>query len=94
MEEDTEEMKKKRSLNQSEIDPCWKKMAERMEEEVLDKYKVRVKPLGMEKNTQKTRDIKSESGEKTAGQKFSLFREIQLAAFAKQAGGVKQKRRR
>ena len=38
--EDTEEMKKWRDLNQSEIDTCWKKLAERMEEEVLDKYKV------------------------------------------------------
>ena len=40
MEEDTEEMKRWRSLNQSEMDPCWKKLAERMEEEVLDNYKV------------------------------------------------------
>ena len=39
-EEDTEEMKRWRSLNQSEMDLCWKKLAERMEEEVLDKYKV------------------------------------------------------
>ena len=29
-----------RDLNQSEIGICWKKLAERMEEEVLDKYKV------------------------------------------------------
>ena len=40
VEEDTEEMKKWRSLNQSEMDLCWKNLAERMEEEVLDKYKV------------------------------------------------------
>ena len=37
-EEDTEEMK--RSLSQIEMDLCWKKLAERTEEEVLDKYKV------------------------------------------------------
>ena len=37
VEEDTEEMKKWRSLNQSEMDRCWKKLAEMMEEEVLDK---------------------------------------------------------
>ena len=40
VEEDTEEMKRCRSLNQSEMDPCWKKLAKRMEEEVLDKNKV------------------------------------------------------
>ena len=37
VEDDTEEMKKWRELNQIEIDICWKKLAERMEEEVLDK---------------------------------------------------------
>ena len=40
VEEDTEEMKKWRELNQSEIDMCQKKLAERMEEEVLDNYNV------------------------------------------------------
>ena len=40
MEEDTEEMKRWRSLNQSEMDLSWKKLAEKMEEEVLDTYKV------------------------------------------------------
>ena len=38
--EDTEEMKRWRTLNQNEMDPCWKNLAERVEEEVLDKYKV------------------------------------------------------
>ena len=40
VEEDTEEMRKWRDLSQGEMDLCWKKLAERMEEEVLDKYKV------------------------------------------------------
>ena len=40
VEEDTEEMKRWRRLNQSEMDLCWKNLAENMEEEVLDKYKV------------------------------------------------------
>ena len=40
VEEDTEEVKKWRGLSQSEIDQSWKNLAERMEEEVLDKYKV------------------------------------------------------
>ena len=39
-EEDTVEMKRWRSLNRSEMDLCWKNLAERMEEGVLDKYKV------------------------------------------------------
>ena len=40
VEEDTVEMKRWRSLNRSEMDLCWKNLAERMEEGVLDKYKV------------------------------------------------------
>ena len=40
VEEDIEEMRKWRGLTQSDIDLCCKKLAERMEEEVLDKYKV------------------------------------------------------
>ena len=40
VEEDTVEMNRWRSLNQSEMDLRWKNLAERMEEEVLDKYKV------------------------------------------------------
>ena len=39
VEEDTEEMKRWRSLSQSEMDQCWKMLTER-KEEVLDKYKV------------------------------------------------------
>ena len=42
--EDTEEMRTWRDLNQEEMDQCWKKLAERMEEEVLDKYKSRGQP--------------------------------------------------
>ena len=41
VEEDTEEMKRWRSLNQIEIDLCWKSLAGRMEGKVLDKYKVK-----------------------------------------------------
>ena len=40
VEEDTEEMKRWKSLNQSGMDLCWKKLAARLEEEVMDKYKV------------------------------------------------------
>ena len=40
VKEDMEEMKRWRSLNQSEMNLCWKNLAEKIEEEVLDKYKV------------------------------------------------------
>ena len=50
-------------MNQEEMDQCWKKLAEKMEEEVLDKYKVddskreayrgRGSPVGMEACTKK-----------------------------------------
>ena len=40
LEEDTEEMRKWRGMNQEEVDQCWKRLVERVEEEVLDKYKV------------------------------------------------------
>ena len=40
-EEDTEEMKRWRSLNEIEMGVCWKKLAERMEEEVLDQVQSR-----------------------------------------------------
>ena len=40
MVEDTEETMKWRSLSWSEMDFCWKILAERMEEEVLDKFQV------------------------------------------------------
>ena len=38
--EDTQEMRKRRGMSQDEINRCWKNLAEREEEEVLDKYKV------------------------------------------------------
>ena len=38
--EDTKETRKWRSLSWSEMDFCWKILAERMEEEVLDKFQV------------------------------------------------------
>ena len=40
LEEDTVEMLECRSMSQEEMDQCWKKLTEKIEEEVLDKYKV------------------------------------------------------
>ena len=61
------------------MDQCWKNLAERMEEEVLNKYKVEeakkrlseVEVLPWEWCA-KTRNTEYESGEKIAGQEFSL----------------------
>ena len=81
LEEDTEEMRKWRGMSQSEMDLCWKKLAERMEEEVQDKYKVeeskreasrgRGALLEWRRVRKKTRNTEQESGEKVAGQAFS-----------------------
>ena len=38
--EDAEQVKKWRGLSESEMDQSWTKLAERMEEDVLDKYNV------------------------------------------------------
>ena len=40
LEEDTEEMTKWRGMSQDEMDQCWRSLAEKIEAEVLDKYKV------------------------------------------------------
>ena len=37
---DTEEMLKWRALSQKEMDQCWKNVVEKMEAEVLDRYKI------------------------------------------------------
>ena len=39
-EEDTEEMIGLRSMSQEEMDQCWRKLAEKIDEEVLDQYQV------------------------------------------------------
>ena len=39
LEENTEKMRKWRGPSQSEMDLCWKNLAERMKAEVLDTYK-------------------------------------------------------
>ena len=39
-EKDSEKNVEWRSMSQEEMDECWKRLAEKMEEEVLDKYKV------------------------------------------------------
>ena len=68
LEEDTEEMRKWRGMSQGEMNQCWKNLAERMEVEVLEKYKVddsKIKasqrqrlPAGMEACVQKRKKYK------------------------------------
>ena len=82
-EEDTGEMKRWRSLNQIEMELCWKKLAERMEEDVLDKHKVeesKREPLKAEvtpwngEEYAKTRDIKIRNWREDCwARMFSLF---------------------
>ena len=43
---DTEEMVQWRSINQQEVDNMWKKLSEKIAEEVLGKYKVEVSKRG------------------------------------------------
>ena len=99
--EDTEEMRKWRGLSHSEMDQCWKNLAERIEEEVPDKYKVeegkrefrgRVTPLEWRRVRKNKKYRIRKWREDSWARIFSLFRK-QLAASAKQAGGANGRRR-
>ena len=87
-EEDAGEVKKWSGLSESEMDQSWKKLAGRMEEEVLDKYNVeesnkevkngRSASLGW-RTVRKKQDIQNKkSGERIVGREFFLFREYNL----------------
>ena len=88
VEEDAEEVKKWRGLSQSEIDQSWKIWAERMEEEVLDKYKVeesnkeafrgRSAPLEWRRVRQNKKYRIRKWREDCWARVFSLFREYNL----------------
>ena len=79
-------MRKRRGPSQSEMDQCWKMLAERMEEEVLDKYEVeeskteafRGRCASLQwRRVRKKQEIQNKHvGEKTAGARiFSMFGE-------------------
>ena len=101
--EDAEELRKWRCSNQSDMDLCWMKLAERTEEEVLDKHKVEEKQgrgfqrwrclLRMEDGTRQHEIQNMEVERRLLVKKFLVFWRIQLAASAKQAGGVNRRRR-
>ena len=99
-EEDTEEMKRWRSLIQIGMDRCWKKLVERMEEEVLE-YKVEESKRGAFKgrgNTLEWRTVRKNKRYKIRKWRedcwariFLFVQRIQHAASAKQAGGVNRR---
>ena len=88
LEEDTEEMRKRRGMSQDEMDQCWKSLAERMEEEVLDKYKVddskreafkgRGAPLEWRRVRRSKKDKIGKWKEDWWARIFALFREYNL----------------
>ena len=99
MEEDTEEMK----MEKSEMDQCWRILAERMEEEVLDKYKVeeskreafRGRGPSLEwRRVRKNKEYRKRLWEEDCWARNFLFVErVQFAASTKQAGGDNGRRR-
>ena len=88
VEEDTEEIKRWRSLNQIEIDVCWKNLAERMEEKFQVEeskrgaFKGRGDPLDR-RIMRKNKRYQLENGEKTAGRNISLCLESTTCSVCK-----------
>ena len=89
--EDTGEMRKWRGLSQSEMDPCWKNLPGRMEEEVLENTRSKKAqerpsevevPPGMEEGTGKQEIRNEEVGRRLLGKNFLFVYRIQLAASA------------
>ena len=97
-------MRKWRGLSHSEIDLCWKNSAERVEKEVLDTYKFEESKREAFRGrgaSQKWRRVRKNKKyrlrkwreERLLGKNFLVVQRIQLAASAKQAGGVNGRRR-
>ena len=100
--EDTEEIIKFRGLK-NEIDPCWTNLAERMEEEVLDNYKVEDSRERLTKAEAprcsggvcaEARNIGWESGEKIAGQESSPCSESTTCSGCKARKRIRRKKKR
>ena len=81
-------------MNQEKMDQCWKKLADRMEEEVLDKYKVEDSireacrgrlSAGMEACTKKQKIQDTKGGRRLLGKNLRLVQRKQPAASAKHA---------
>ena len=103
VETDTEELRKWRGMSQEEINQCWKNLAERIEEEVLDKYKVEeskreaFKGRGAPLEWRRVRGSKKyrikEWRRRLLGKSLLFVQREKSTAFAKQAGGVGGRRR-
>ena len=97
--EHTEEIREWKGLNQSEMDLCWKNLAERMEEEVLDKYKVEeskrkaFRGRGDPWNGGGCAKTKSKQ-KRLLGNNFSLFRECNLQRLQKASRRSQRKKKR
>ena len=101
-EEDAGEVTKCSGLSESEMDQSWKKLAGRMEEDVLDKYNVeesnkevtngRSASLGW-RRVRKNKTYRMKEWREDCWSRILSVWRIQLAASAKQAGGVNGRRR-
>ena len=98
--EDTEEMRMWRGLKEEEIDQCWKKLAEEIEEEVLDKYKVEDSKReagairwsgGVYREAGST---EHETGEKIAGQESSPCLESTTCSVGKACMKIPRKKKK
>ena len=91
-------------MSQDELGQCWRSLAERMEVEVLDKYKVedskreafkgRSAQLEWRRDAQKQERQNKKVERRLLGQNLRLVQRMQLATTARQAGGVGGRRRR
>ena len=91
-------------MSQDELGQCWRSLAERMEVEVLDKYKVedskreafkgRSAQLEWRRGAQKQERQNKKVERRLLGQNLRLVQRTQLAATARQAGGVGGRRGR
>ena len=90
-------------VRQDEMDQCWKNLAEKIEGEVLDKYKIedstsevfegRGAPLEWRRVRRSQKYIMSKWTEDCWARSFAFVQRVQLAATATQAGGVGGRRR-
>ena len=78
-------MRRWRGLNQEEIDQCWKKLAEKIEEEVSDQYKVEKSKKGGRGSPLKRRRVRRSKKYRIRKRRedcwariFALFREYNL----------------
>ena len=101
--EDAEQVKKWSCLSESEMDQSWTKLAERMEEDVLDKYNVeesnkevfngRSASLGWRRVRKNNRNI-IKSGERIVGREFSPCLENTTCSVCKGSRRRERKKKR